>query len=173
VPPRRVIPRVEARSGPLAGTLVLDLGQTAVGPVSAMYLGYLGATVLKIEPPRGELGRFDNSRKHGVGFTFLSTNLGKYGMVLDFKDPGDYSDMLTLVARADVLIDNFRNPEIMARLGLDYFDVLRQVNPALVYLQSSSFQGRGPLRDVKSFEWVAQALSGFAGATGAPDGLPE
>ena len=167
------VTRVEAPVGPLTGTLVLDLGQTAVGPVTAMFLAYLGATVIKVEQPRGELGRFDVSRKHGAGFTFLSTNLGKYGIVLDFKNPEDYSYACALIGRADVLIENFRSPAVMRRLGLDYFTVLRSLNPRLVYLQSSSFQGRGPFRDLTSFEWAAQALSGFAGTTGQPDGRPE
>jgi crotonobetainyl-CoA:carnitine CoA-transferase CaiB-like acyl-CoA transferase len=167
------VARVESPTGPLADTLVLDFGQTAVGPVSAMFLGYLGATVIKIEQPRGELGRFDVSRKHDAGFTFLSTNLGKYGVTLDLKDRIDHSYAQALIARADVVIDNFRSPDVMRRLGLDYFDTLRHINPGLVYLQSSSFQGRGPLRDLTSFEWVAQALSGFAGATGRAGGRPE
>jgi crotonobetainyl-CoA:carnitine CoA-transferase CaiB-like acyl-CoA transferase len=72
-----------------------------------------------------------------------------------------------------VLIDNFRSPDVMRRLGLDYFDVLRPTNPDLVYLQASSFQGRGPLHRFPSFEWAAQALSGYAGATGAAGGEPE
>src|SRR5215472_9788253 len=133
------VARVEVPAGPLAGILVLDFGQTAVGPVSAMLLAHLGATVIKVEQPRGEIGRFDVSRKHGAGFTFLSTNLGKYGVTLDLKDPGDYSYALALIRRADILMDNFRSPDVLSRLGLDYFDVLKQVNPALVYLQSSSF----------------------------------
>src|SRR6516165_4424046 len=106
------VAHVDLPAGPLAGMLVLDFGQTAVGPVSAMFLGYLGATVIKIEQPRGEIGRFDVSRKHGAGFTFLSTNLGKYGVTLDLKDPIDYSHALTLIGRADVLIDNFRSPDV-------------------------------------------------------------
>jgi crotonobetainyl-CoA:carnitine CoA-transferase CaiB-like acyl-CoA transferase len=167
------VPRVQGRGGPLAGTLVLDLGQTAVGPVSAMFLGYLGATVIKLEQPRGEIGRFDVSHKRDAGFTFLSSNLGKYGVTVDLKDPVDYSYALTLIGRADVLIDNFRSPNVLRRLGLDYFDVLEPVNPALVYLQSSSFQGRGPLRALTSFEWVVQAMSGFSGATGSAAGGPE
>jgi crotonobetainyl-CoA:carnitine CoA-transferase CaiB-like acyl-CoA transferase len=167
------VTRSEPPTGPLVSTLVLDFGQTAVGPVSAMFLGYLGATVIKVELPRGEIGRFDVSRKRGAGFTFLSTNLGKYGVTLDLKDPVDYSYAVTLIARADVLVDNFRSPDVMRRLHLDYFDVLKPVNPALVYLQSSSFQGRGPLQALTSFEWVAQALSGFAGATGSVAGGPE
>jgi crotonobetainyl-CoA:carnitine CoA-transferase CaiB-like acyl-CoA transferase len=126
-----------------------------------------------LEQPRGEIGRFDVSRKHDAGFTFLSTNLGKYGVTLDLKDPIDYSYALTLIGRADVLIDNFRSPDVLRRLGLDYFDVLEPINPALVYLQSSSFQGRGPLRALTSFEWVVQAMSGFSGATGSAAGGPE
>ncbi len=170
---RGSVPRAEHPVGPLAGTLVLDFGQTAVGPVSTMFLGYLGATVIKVEQPRGDLGRFDVSRKHGAGMTFLSTNVGKYGLVLDCKDPSERAYALALVARADVLVDNSRHPDVMRRLGLDYFDVLKPANPELVYLQSSSFQGRGPLQDLPSFEWVAQAVSGFAGVTGRPEGKPE
>jgi formyl-CoA transferase len=170
---RGTIPRTGLPAGPLTGTLVLDFGQTAVGPVAAMFLGYLGATVIKVEQPRGELGRYDVSRKHDAGLTFLSTNLGKFGVVLDIKEASDRDYALGLLSRADVLIDNFRNPEVMRRLGLDYFDVLRPVNPGLVYLQASSFQGRGSLKDFPSFEWAAQAISGFAGATGAAGGKPE
>ena len=86
---RGTVQRAEHPVGPLTGTLVLDFGQTAVGPVSTMFLGYLGATVIKVEQPRGDLGRFDVSRKHDAGMTFLSTNVGKYGLVLDCKDPGE------------------------------------------------------------------------------------
>ena len=167
------VSRVEHPVGPLTGTLVLDFGQTAVGPVCAMFLGYLGATVIKVEQPRGELGRFDVSRKHGAGMTFLSTNLGKFGVIFDLKDPLDRAYTLDLLARADVVVDNFRSPEVMQRLGLDFFDVMRPINPGLVYVQSSSFQGLGPLKDFPSFEWAAQALSGFAGATGRIGEKPE
>jgi CoA:oxalate CoA-transferase len=170
---RGTIPRAQHPVGPLSGRLVLDFGQTAVGPVTAMFLGYLGATVIKVEQPRGDLGRFDVTRKGGTGHTFLSTNLGKYGVIVDFKDPLERAQGLALIARADVLIDNFRNPDVMRRLGLDYFDVLRSTNPRLVYLQASSFQGRGPLRGYPSFEWAAQAVSGFAGSTGKAGGRPE
>jgi crotonobetainyl-CoA:carnitine CoA-transferase CaiB-like acyl-CoA transferase len=172
-PVRGTVARAEHAAGPLRGTLVLDLGQTAVGPVTAMLLGHLGAVVVKVEMPRGEIGRYDTSRKHGGGFTFLSTNLGKYGIVLDFKDPVDHEHALGLVTRADVVIDNFRSPDVMRRLGLDYFDVLRRVNPTLVYLQSSSFLGRGPFSSLPSFEWAAQATSGFTGSTGTRGGRPE
>jgi formyl-CoA transferase len=167
------VTRAQRSAGPLGGRRVLDFGQTAVGPVTAMFLGFLGATVIKVEQPRGDLGRFDVSRRADAGFTFLSTNLGKYGVVLDLKDRLDHAYALALIARADVLIDNFRNPDVMRRLGLDYFDVLRSVSPGIVYLQASSFQGRGPFRDFPSFEWAAQAMSGFAGATGATGGSPE
>jgi crotonobetainyl-CoA:carnitine CoA-transferase CaiB-like acyl-CoA transferase len=167
------VTRASLPAGPLAGRLVLDFGQTAVGPVTAMFLGYLGATVIKVEMRRGEIGRFDVSRKHDAGFTFLSTNLGKYGVTLDLKDPIEYRYALSLIARADALVDNFRSPAVMQRLGFDYFEVLKPANPGLVYLQSSSFQGRGPLQALTSFEWVAQALSGFAGATGSSGSGPE
>jgi crotonobetainyl-CoA:carnitine CoA-transferase CaiB-like acyl-CoA transferase len=170
---RGTVQRAEHPVGPLTGTLVLDFGQTAVGPVSTMFLGYLGATVIKVEQPRGDLGRFDVSRKHDAGMTFLSTNVGKYALVLDCKDPGERAYALALIARADVVVDNSREPDVMRRLGLDYFDVLKPANPKLVYLQSSSFQGRGPLQGLPSFEWVAQAVGGFAAVTGNPEGKPE
>jgi CoA:oxalate CoA-transferase len=159
--------------GPLAGVLALDLGQGAVGPVAASYLAMLGATVIKVEAPLGDATRFSWPRMGGTGMTYLSNNVGKFGVVLDLKEPRDKRRAISLISRADVLIENFRSPEVMTRLGLDYFDVLSKVNPGLIYLQSSAFGSSGPWNGMVSFEWIAQAACGFAGSTGLEGGLPE
>ena len=76
-------------SGPLVGVRVLDFGRAAVGPVSAQYLGFLGADVVKIEPPEGDPVRNVATFKHGMGTTFLGNNLNKRGIMLDLKKPQD------------------------------------------------------------------------------------
>lgn len=164
---------IGGHAGPLAGLLVLDFGQAAVGPVAASYLGMLGATVIKVEQPRGDSVRIGLPTMRGTGSTFIGNNVTKFGLVLDLKDPLDRKRAIELAGCADVVIDNFRSPEVMSRLGLDYFDVLSKRNPSLIYVQASAYGISGPWKGMVSFEWVAQAASGFAGATGERGGLPE
>ena len=106
------------RSGPLAGMLVLDFGQAAVGPVATEYLGMLGATVIKLENPKGDTVRFGVPTMKGTSTTFLGNNLGKFGIVVDLKSPEGKAQAKRLIAISDVLIENFRSNEVMVRLGL-------------------------------------------------------
>ena len=168
---RREGPR-SAANGPLCGLLVLDFGQAAVGPVAAEYLGMLGATVIKVESPKGDMVRNPRPHMRGTSTTFLGNNLAKFGIVLDLKVPADNQRAKDLIRIADVLIENFRSNEIMVRLGLGY-DVLRQINQNLVYVSSSAYGNGGPLENMRSNEWLAQALSGFTSVTGGAGGLGE
>ncbi len=161
-----------AKTGPLRGLLVLDFGQAAVGPVAAEFLGMLGATVIKVESPRGDTVRFGIPTMQGCSTTFLGNNLGKYGVVLDLKSPDGKARAKQLIAIADVLIENFRSNQVMVRLGLGY-DVLKQLNPELVYVSSSAYGDGGPLDDMRSNEWMTEALSGFTSVTGAKGGRGE
>ena len=164
--------------GALSGLLVLDFGQAAVGPVSASYLGMLGATVIKVEQPTGDAVRrtipqFRENTNGRLSTTFAGNNLTKRGIVLDLKSDEGHRNVLRLIAKADVLVENFRSPAVMERLGLGYHSVLAPLNPRLIYLQSSAFGPRGPWSGMYSDEWITEAICGFVTATGADGGLGE
>ncbi len=154
------------QTGPLRGLLVLDFGQAAVGPIAAEWLGMLGATVIKVESPRGDTVRNGRPVMRGTGTTFIGNNLTKFGIVLDLKSPEGNAHAKGLIRIADVLIENFRSNEVMVRLGLGY-EVLRQLNPDLVYVSSSAYGSGGPLENMRSNEWLSEALGGFTSVTGA------
>lgn len=155
---------------PLAGIRVLDVGQAAVGPVSAMYLSMLGADVVKVERPEGDAVRRTAPLMGGVGLTFLGQNFGKDGVRLDLKTEHDRLIFERAIGWADVLIENFRGRHVMARFGYPY-DAVRRINPRLVYLQSSAYGNAGPLLGMISNEWVTEALSGASSVTG--EAIPE
>jgi crotonobetainyl-CoA:carnitine CoA-transferase CaiB-like acyl-CoA transferase len=158
--------------GPLTGIRVLDFGVAAVGPISAEYLGELGADVIKVEAPRGDTVRRGKPTLRGTSHTFLGNNLCKRGVVLDLKTPAGHDAALKLIATADVLVENFRSSAVLERLGLGY-ERLAAVNPRLIYLQSSAYGPRGPMRGMTSAEWFAQASAGATSMTGSVNGAPE
>ena len=157
---------------PLTGIRVLDLGQAAVGPVAAEYLAWLGADVIKVESPDGDMVRRTRPELRGMGHTFLGNNLGKRGIVLDLKQPEEFARAEDLIRTADVLVENFRSPAVMERLGLGW-ERLRELNPRLVYLQSSAFGPVGPMVGMTSNEWFSQAAGGATSLNGQPGGPPE
>ncbi|HXG19462.1 MAG TPA: CoA transferase [Methylomirabilota bacterium] len=156
-------------SGPLTGIRVLDFGRAAVGPVSAQYLGFLGADVIKIEPPEGDPVRHVATFKKGMGTTFLGNNLTKRGIVLDLKEPQDKEFALRLIQWADIVIENFRSGEVMERLGLGY-RTLSELNPRVIYLSSGAYGNAGPMQGMTSNEWYGQASSGATSVTGQAGG---
>ncbi len=159
-------------TGPLRGLLALDFGQAAVGPIATEYLGMLGATVIKVESPRGDTVRKGAPTMRGTSTTFVGNNLGKFGVVLDLKSPEGNAQAKRLIRIADVLIENFRSNEVMVRLGLGA-DVLLALNPGLVYVSSSAYGSGGPLENMRSNEWLTEAFSGFTSVTGAKGGPGE
>ena len=162
----------EGWTGPLSGLRVLDFGQAAVGPIAVEYLGWLGADAIKVESPRGDTVRGTRPSLSGTGHTFLGNNLGKRGVMLDLKDPEGHAQALRLIGSADVLVENFRSPEVMRRLGLGY-ELLREHNPRLIYLQSSAYGPRGPMHGMTSNEWFSQAAAGLTSVTGEAGGRQE
>lgn len=153
---------------PLDGMLVLDLGQIYNGPYCGLQLGFMGARVLKIEPPEGDVVR---RRKREVEpWPLVMLNSNKESVVLDLKQPTGKTLFLELVAKADVVIENFA-AGVMDRLGLGY-DVLSKLNPRLVYGGSSGFGLDGPYRDLAAMDVTIQAMSGITNATGDADGPP-
>ena len=153
---------------PLEGMLVLDLGQIYNGPYGGLQLGFMGARVLKIEPPEGDVVR---RRKREVEpWPLVMLNSNKESVVLDLKQPRGKEIFLELVAQADVLIENFA-AGVMDRLGIGW-DVLSKLNPRLVYGGSSGFGLDGPYRDLPAMDVTVQAMSGITNATGDADGPP-
>ena len=158
---------------PLTGIRVLDFGMAAVGPISAEYLGWLGADVIKIESPSGDLVRRGKGGDDDwAGHTFLGNNIGKRGIILNLKDETDRATAIELAKTADVLLENFRSPDILPRLGLSW-EILHQANPRLIYLQSSAFGPTGPLVGKPSVEWITQAAGGVTSVQGQPGAAPQ
>lgn len=158
---------------PLSGVRVLDISQVMAGPYACMLLGDMGADVIKIEPPvtgdqtRGSMG-FRMKGADSLGF--LNMNRNKRSVVLDLKSEAGKEVLLRLAKDADILIENYR-PGAMKRLGLGY-EVLKDINPRLVYTSISGFGQTGPWADRPGFDLMAQAMSGVMSVTGYPDSPP-
>jgi crotonobetainyl-CoA:carnitine CoA-transferase CaiB-like acyl-CoA transferase len=155
-------------AGPLAGLRVLDLSAMLSGPWAADILGDQGADVIKVEPPgTGDHVRALRNRAHGLASMFVNINRSKRSMTLDLKQAEGVATLRTLVASADVLVQNFR-PGVVERLGIGY-DELRQVNPGLVYVSISGFGEAGPYAKRRVYDPVVQALSGLTTVQGGSD----
>ena len=127
---------------PLAGLLVLDFTTLLPGPLATLMLAEAGAEVVKIEPPGGEATRLFPPSFDGDSAVFALLNRGKQGLALDLKRDADRGRLQPLLARADVLVEQFR-PGVMARLGLDYAST-QKINPRLVYCSISGYGQSGP-----------------------------
>ena len=162
-----------ARPLPLAGVRVLDISQVMAGPYACMLLADLGADVVKIEPPgsgdqtRGAMG-FKMKGPDSLGF--LNMNRNKRSVALNLKTDAGRELLLRMAKDADILVENYR-PGAMTRLGLGY-DVLKDINPRLVYTSISGFGQTGPWADRPGFDLMAQAMSGVMSVTGYPGGPP-
>jgi CoA:oxalate CoA-transferase len=157
----------------LEGIRVADFSHVMAGPYATHLLRLLGAEVIKIEPPgRGDAMRFYGAdrRYDGMAPAFIAVNAGKKSVVLDLKQSADLAAARELVARSDVLVENFR-PGVMGRLGLDP-DSTRKLNPRLVYCSVSGYGQSGPRRDWPAIDNIVQATSGMMSLGGDPDGPP-
>ena len=161
--------------GPLEGIRVLDLTNVLAGPFCCHQLAHFGAEVIKVEAR----GRGDLARDLGadpelnarlMGTSFLAQNAGKKSVTLNLKHAEGKALLKRLVEGADVLVENFR-PGVMDRLGLGW-EVLRVVNPQLVYCAISGFGQDGPWRDRPAYDQIIQGLSGVMSITGDADSAP-
>jgi len=158
---------------PLEGIRVLDLTRIIAGPYCAMVLGDLGAEVIKIEQPK--IG--DESRAWGppwVGETvsayFTAINRNKKSLTLNFKKPEGIEILKKLVAKSDVVLENFR-PGTLDELGIGY-EVLRGINPRIVYCDMTGYGTDGPYRDKPGVDVIVSAIGGLMAITGSAEGEP-
>jgi CoA:oxalate CoA-transferase len=160
-----------AASGPLAGITVIDLSRILAGPYCTFLLAELGARVIKIEPP----GKGDDAREYGPFVNgrstyFASVNRGKESIALDLKSPGDQRIFEALLARADVVVENFR-PGTMEKLGYGW-ETLHPRYPRLIYAAASGFGHTGPFAHYPAYDMVVQGLGGIMSITGHPGQPP-
>ena len=149
-----------AKPGPLAGIKVLDLTTVVLGPLATQILGDLGAEVIKIEAPEGDIMRYAGPARHReMGHVFLNLNRNKRSLVLDLKRPEAAPVLLALVAQSDVLMHNMR-PQAMARLGFAW-ERLQEVNPRLVYCSAQGYGRDGPFADRPAFDDIIQGGCGL------------
>lgn len=155
----------------LGDLVVLDMTRVLAGPFSGMLLADMGAHVIKIETP----GKGDDSRSfapfiNGESAYYMNLNRNKKGITINLKDPDGIAVFLKLVARADILIENFR-PNTMEKLGIGY-ETLKKINPRLVYGCVSGFGHYGPYSARAGYDIIGQAMGGLMSTTGWPDGEP-
>jgi crotonobetainyl-CoA:carnitine CoA-transferase CaiB-like acyl-CoA transferase len=169
------------RTGPLSDFRVIDLTQALAGPFCTMLLADLGADVVKVEPPQGDMARHvgphpEDRKKCNFGGYFASVNRNKRSVVLNLKEEAHREIFLSLIDTADAVVENAR-VGVMDRLGVGY-EVLQSRNPRLVYAAIRGFgdprTGQSPYAGWPAFDIVAQAMGGMVGTTGPSDsrGMP-
>ena len=156
----------------LSGLKILDLGSALAAPFSAMLLGELGASVIKVEKPgRGDLIRFtDDYVGKGESGYFLGINRGKEGITADIRTAVGQKIIRALVLDCDVLVENFRSHR-MEEWGLSY-EQLKEINPRLIYCSVSAFGNAKGMEEDGGNDIIGQAYSGLLDVTGEPDSGP-
>jgi len=155
---------------PLSGVRVVEFCQVLAGPYCGMLLADMGAEVIKVEPPEGDMMRQWPPINEGFSENFASINRNKRSVVLDLKNPAHKAAARQLILSADVVLENNR-PGVMDRLGLGY-ESFRAEKPDLVYCSISAFGQSGPRSGEGGFDVTVQAMSGIMSVTGEPDGAP-
>ena len=155
---------------PLAGVRVLDFSKILAGPLCTQYLADLGADVVKVEPPNGDDTRnwppFDDE----VGAIFTAVNRNKRGIVLNLRKSEGLAIAHALARKADIVVESF-GPGVADRLGIGW-DQLSALNLRLVYASISGYGTRGPMKEGKGYDLIAQACTGMLSLTGEPGGPP-
>jgi len=158
---------------PLDGVVVLDFTRVLAGPWASLALADLGAKVIKIEHPKtgDDTRRYDVLKdRKGESAYFLSTNRNKESLALDIADDAGKAVVKRLVAKADIIVENFR-ADVMERQGLGYAD-LAAINPGLIYCSITGYGHSSPNKMMAGYDPIAQAESGMMWMTGEADGLP-
>lgn len=158
-------------TGPLTGKTIIEIGHMLAGPYCGMLLSDLGARVIKVESPEGDIGR--NIGPHYVGghnTYFASLNRGKESVTLDLSSEAGKTGLAKLVGMADGLLTNLR-PAAIKKLGLTY-DSLKDIKPTISCLALTGYGLEGPYADSPAYDYVIQAMTGVMLLTGDPDGPP-
>lgn len=151
--------------GPLTGVRVVDLTSVVMGPYATQILGDMGADVIKVESPEGDVFRHVAPfRNRGMSAAFLNLNRNKRSVALDLKREAERQVLIDLITGADVFVTTVR-PQAMRKLGLDY-ESLRERNPRLIYCGAYGFSERGPYAGRPAFDDVIQAMCGMAALQG-------
>ena len=160
--------------GPLSGVRVLEATTSWAGPMCACVLADLGADVIKVEDPEGEVARrlppFLPGTNPPVSFAQATVNRNKRSLTLDLRKPRGRDIFLELAAQSDIVVQNFR-PGTLHKWGVGYADCWR-VKPDIIYVSISGFGQFGPIHDRVGYDPLAQALSGFMSLNGAVEGVP-
>lgn len=155
----------------LAGVRVIDLTQFEAGPSCTETLAWLGADVIKIEPPGGEQSRGASTDQRGVDSPyFMLLNANKRCVTLNLKDEKGKQLLREFIAKGDVFVENF-GPGTIERMGFSYEEV-KKINPRIIYAQIKGFAPDGPYANYLSFDMIAQATGGAMAINGSPDGPP-
>jgi len=160
-------------SGALSGIKILDLSRVLAGPYCTMILGDLGAEVIKVEAPGGsdDTRKWGPPFKNGVSAYYLCANRNKKSITIDLKTEEGVETVKQLVQESDVVINNFKTGT-MERFGIDY-DVLKELNPKIVYCSITGFGETGPYKDMPGYDFIIQAMSGLMSITGDEQSGPQ
>jgi crotonobetainyl-CoA:carnitine CoA-transferase CaiB-like acyl-CoA transferase len=166
------LPRAKDAPTALDGLLVVDFTRVVAGPACTQTLADFGAEVIKIENPEGgdDTRAYEHAEIGGESAAYLSLNRNKRGIALDLTNPAAREVARELIARADVVMENF-SASVMEKFGLDYAAVA-PTNPRLVYCSISAYGRKGPFASRPGFDPITQAESGFMSLNGFPDGPP-
>ncbi|TXL64588.1 CaiB/BaiF CoA transferase family protein [Zeimonas arvi] len=164
------VPTGRAPALPLSGLKVLDLSRALAGPFCGMILADLGADVIKVEPPDGEMVRTWGPFQDGISVYYLSIHRNKRSVALDFRDPRGLELLREMAAGVDILVENFK-PGVMEAMGMAY-ETLRERNPGLVFASITGFGRGGPYSDWPGMDQIAQGMSGLMSLTGQPESGP-
>src|SRR5215467_16068412 len=165
-------PRAKGQPTALDGVLVVDFTRVVAGPACTQTLADFGAEVIKIENPDGgdDTRAYEHAELGGESAAYLSLNRNKHGIALDLTVPEAREVARELIARADVVVENF-SATVMEKFGLDYASV-EPTNPRLVYCSISAYGRKGPFAARPGFDPITQAESGFMSLNGFADGPP-
>ena len=158
-------------SFPLEGVRVLELGQIIAGTYGGLLLSDLGAEVIKIETPDGDLGRIPSVGPYrGLSALFLTLNRNKQSVVINLKSAEGLQVFYELVKTADVVVDNFR-PGVLERLKIDY-PTLKAIKPDIIQASITGFGASGEYKDYPALDIIIQSIAGYLAITGEPGGPP-
>ncbi len=155
---------------PLAGIRVIELANFIAGPLAGTLLADMGADVVKVEPPQGDMGRATPPIRNGESVSFVALNRNKRSLVLDLKRPQAIEILRKLAAKSDVFLEAYR-PGALDKLGLGAGDV-KAVQPRIVYTSVSGFGQTGPDRRRAGVNLIIEAFSGALSVTGEPGKMP-